>query len=387
MAFALQLELPAHVDRPVVTAPGPRQISFGRVRGRVGPGTHRVVVSVDGREAGSPQILGHRFELRLDLPPRDVVLRVVAEDALGNSAATTVSPVLGLPAGDAPRQTRPYEDAQLARAVRELVDRFDGISAVYVQNLRTGGGAAWNARARFPAASTAKLPIALETLRLLDGQPPPGSGIYALLWHMLVESDNAAANELLAWIGGSETSGAAEVNDLLAAVGLADSHLYGGFLLATTRPPIPLTVESEPSFAGKYTTAWDLARLHAFVHLATAGRGPLTRLDGALTPADARFLLWVLAHSEDHGKLDRYVPRRTLVPHKAGWISDARHDAGIVYGADGAIVAAVMTYTGGVAGDASDELAGRVAQAALARFRNAAVARGEARLDEPDAVR
>ena len=46
--------------------------------------------------------------------------------------------------------------------------------------------------------------------------------------------------------------------------------------------------------------------------------------------------------------------------HKAGWISYARHDAGLVYWPGGVFVAAVMTYGSGV-GVASDVLAGRVA--------------------------
>ena len=71
MAFALDLELPARVDAPVLTAPGPREISFGRIAGRVSAGSHRVVVTVDGERAGSARVEGLRFELRVDLPPRD----------------------------------------------------------------------------------------------------------------------------------------------------------------------------------------------------------------------------------------------------------------------------------------------------------------------------
>ena len=368
MAFALDLHVPAHVDRPVVAAPGPREISFGDVAGRVGPGTHRVVVYVDGARADETRVAGPRFALRVRLPPRDVRVEVVAEDALGNSARTTVGPVLGLPPAGKPRATRPAEDQELAERVRELVDGFEAVSGVYVQSLATGAGAAWNARARFPAASTVKLAIAIETLRVLRGRPPPGSEEDALLEAMLVESDNEAANALLAWLGGSETGGASEVNETLDALGLDDSHLYGGFLVAAAGRPIPLRVEDEPSFAGKHTTAWDLARLHTGVHLAAGGLGPLVRLPG-FTGADARFLLWHLAHAEDTGKLDRYVGRDVVVPHKAGWVTEARHDAGIVYGPHGAFVAVVMTYTGAAeAGEASDDLAGLVAKAALDRF-------------------
>jgi hypothetical protein len=57
------------------------------------------------------------------------------------------------------------------------------------------------------------------------------------------------------------------------------------------------------------------------------------------------------------------------VLHKAGWIDPARHDAGLVVWHGGIFVAAVLTYDGAGAGTRSDVLAGRVAQAALRRFR------------------
>jgi beta-lactamase class A len=375
MAFALDVEVPAHVERPALVVPAPREASFGRVGGTVGRGTARVRVLVDGDEIGAVPVRGRRFSLRVGLPPRDVRLTVVAEDALGNSAETRVAPVFGLPQRAHGRGGPPHEDAELARKLDALVDEFDGISAVYVQDLRTGAGAAWNATARFPAASTVKLAIAIEVLRTLEGRPARTSDIDRLLELMLVHSDNEAANELLAWLGGTAEGGAGAVNGMLAALGLGDSQLYGGFLTGGSGPPIPLEAESQPSFVGKYTTAWDLAQLHRALHLAAAERGPmLERLAGSFTPADARFLLWILAHSADRGKLDRYIRSEAIVPHKAGWVSDARHDAGLVYWKGGAFVAAVMTYTGADAGEPSDELAGRVAEVALEHFRAAAEA-------------
>ncbi len=156
----------------------------------------------------------------------------------------------------------------------------------------------------------------------------------------------------------------------MGALGLGDSRVYGGFLTAARGRPIPLTVEREPPVVGKHTTAADLARLHRLLHAGADGRGALVRaLDGAFTPADARLLLYLLAHSADRGKLDRYLPDDAVVPHKGGWLTEVRHDSGLVYAADGVFVASVLTWTYGEAGDPSDELAGRVAQAAIERFR------------------
>ena len=88
----------------------------------------------------------------------------------------------------------------------------------------------------------------------------------------------------------------------------------------------------------------------------------------SFTPSDARYLLYLLAHSADHGKLDRFVAGHgAWVLHKAGWITAARHDAGLVYWHGGVFAVSVMTYGSGV-GVASDVLAGRVANRMLERL-------------------
>jgi beta-lactamase class A len=261
------------------------------------------------------------------------------------------------------------EDVVLARRLRRLVRDHPGTAAVFVQDLRTRRGAAWNARARFPAASTVKLAIAAEVLRRLQGLPSQNSSVDRLLWAMLVHSDNAAANALLEWIGGSTSGGASRVTAMLESLGISDTGMYGGYLTGGASRPIPLTVEEQPSFVGKYTSAWDLAQLHRHVHTGARGLGGLVKLEGSFTPADARYLLWVLAHVTDRDKLDRYLPGYVAVLHKAGWITQARHDAGLVYWRGGSYVAVVMTWSSAGAGVSSDQLAGRVARTALRRFR------------------
>jgi beta-lactamase class A len=254
-------------------------------------------------------------------------------------------------------------DPTLERRLRALERGFPGTSAGYVLDLQTGEGAAWNARARFPAASTLKLAIAVEVLRALRHKPSAGSYVDRQLSAMLEASSNEAANALEAFFGGGR-----RVDELLRSLGLVDSEMFGGYLRSEdTRRPIPLSAESQPDFGrGKYTTAFDLARLLHLVHLAAGGKGLLAeRYRGAFTSSDARYLLYLLAHVTDRGKLDRYVAGGpVMVLHKAGWISSARHDAGLVYWPGGVFVATVMTYGAGV-GEGSDVLAGRVARTAL----------------------
>jgi hypothetical protein len=350
-----------------LVAPAEREVSFGHIAGRVPRGTWAIVVRADGRSLAVRRVTGGSFDFRVSLPRKEVTVRVAAYSA-GRSARQTIVPhVFGLPRSAEPRAVRGSRDVRLSGQVRALARSFPGTSAVYVEDLVTGRGGAWNARARFPAASTLKVAIAVEALRSLSAKPAAGSSLDALLRRMLIDSDNDAANEVESILGGG-----GRVDELLHGLGIGDTWMGGGYLHGTpVLPPIPVRVDSQPSFpCCKYTTAFDLARLFTDIHLAAGGRGPLiARYGGAFTSSDARYLLYLLVHVTDRGKLGRFLgggPYALL--HKAGWISYARHDAGLVYWPGGVFVAAVMTYGSGV-GSASDLLAGRAAKLVLARLR------------------
>ena len=364
--------MPVALPPPVLVAPSANEVSFGRFAGRVGRGTRRIVVSIDGRVAAEKDLRPGRttFDFHIALPQRDVRLTVTAIADRNRRASTTVTPVFGLPRGGAPRAPprRSSEDPQLARTVRALAGAFPGTCGIFVQDLRTGNGAAWNARAEFPAASTLKVGIAIEVLRALGGKPLRGTRIDQLLRKAIVPSDDKAANDLLIWLGGSISAGANRVNATFRALGLNDTDMYGGYVVES-RSPIPVRSNAQPSFVGKRTTAWDFSRLLRYVHFSAAGRGPLARL-GGFVPSEARFLLYLLAHAHPNWLAGSLGGQRAAILHKPGWITRARHDGGLVYWEGGAFVAVVMTWNAAGVGVSSDVLAGRVARAALVRFRS-----------------
>jgi beta-lactamase class A len=363
---------PPPLPPPAIEQPAPRQVSYGLVTGRAAPGTRRVVVSVDGHAVRSRRLRGRRFSLRVELPARDVTVRVTTIAKDGRRSSRVVRHAFGLPAAGRPRALPARNDAALARNLRTLVREYGGTAGAYVQSLTGGLGAAWNAKARFPAASTVKVAIAATVLARYSGIPPPGSQIDTLLREMIIPSDDASANALLVWLGGSTSSGAYRVNDLMRSIGLTDTLMYGGYEVRSLSSRIPVRVEQQPAFGvGKYTTAWDLASLLRGLWLASEGNGRLRAAQPGLTAADARYLLWLLAHVRDSPKLDETVGRArdVAVLHKAGWISTARHDAGLVFWRGGVFVAAVMTWNGRGVGRSSDRLAARIAATSLARFR------------------
>jgi beta-lactamase class A len=330
------------------------------------------VVTVNGDVVGARALTGRRIWLRVPLPLGDVTVRVTTLADDGSSSSRLVRNVFGLPPAARPRIARQRLDPALGRSLRAATRSFGGSSSFYVQSLTSGHGAAWNAKARFPAASTLKLAIAVTALARNSGIPPPGSYVDTLFRKMIVVSDDEAANLMEVWMAGSTSAGSARVNELMRSIGLVDSIMYGGY--EVTRTPsagIPVRVDDQPYFGvGKYTTAWDMSQLWRAIWLASENRGPLRAKQPGFTPADARWLMWLLAHVRDTPKLDRSLRGRAgvAVMHKAGWISRARHDTGLVFWEGGVLVAGVMTYRSAGAGPSSDLLAGRVARTALDRL-------------------
>ena len=356
---------------PAIEQPAPHQVSYGLVTGRTARGTERVLVFANGRRLASKPLDGRRFTLRVALPRGDVTVRVTTIARNGRRSSAYVHDVFGLPSGARPRLVVARRDRVLEQRLTRIVRDYPGTAGYYVQSLTGGAGAAWNARARFPAASTVKLAIAATVLAEHTGIPPPGSRIDGLLREMIVPSDDAAANSLLVWLAGSTSAGAYRVNDLMRGIGLTDTLMYGGYATRTLSARIPRRVDEQPSFGvGKYTTAWDMTSLWRALWLASGGLGPLRSQPG-LTPADARYLLWLTAHARDQPKLDSTVgaDRKVEVLHKAGWISAARHDTGLVFWEGGVFVAGVMTWRSYGVSTSSDRLAGRVAALTLQRLR------------------
>ena len=355
---------------PAIEQPAPYQVSYGVVTGLAARGTQRVVVRAGGRTLAVRPLRQQRFYLRVSLPPGERTVAVTTVDARDRRATTRVPHVYALPRAGTPRSVPAFEEPVLGRAVRRLAHGFPGTAAVYVQSLTSGAGAAWNARAAFPGASTLKLAIAVTALAHLDDTPACGSTLDGLLRRMLVDSDSASANAVERSFGGSTGGGSHLVNELMRSIGLVDSEMYGGYTIESrTRGAIPRQIDRVAwSGVGKRTTAWDLAGLARALWLASGNRGPLRRAQPGLSAADARYLLYLLAHVRDTGKLDRELRGlpEVVVLHKAGWLGDARHDNGLVFWRGGVFVAAVLTY-GRVGG--SDALAGRVARVALDRFR------------------
>lgn len=259
-----------------------------------------------------------------------------------------------------------FVDPRLQADVDRLVAGVPAISGVYVQHLVTGCGAGSNADARFPAASTLKAAILVDAVR--RGRQ---AELRPVLDRMVLDSDDRAANTVLAALGGgSGTAGAASVTDTLHALGLDRSLVRRPYIIEDARRPLPVVATASPAlFTNFITTPFELARLMVAIHRgAVGGGGGLARLGIASRTARAEVLARLL-DVRDRSKLVAGLPPAVPVAHKTGYTEQVKHDGGILYLRSGPVVAAVMTWSASGVGDATgDRFIAEVARAARSRL-------------------
>jgi beta-lactamase class A len=270
-------------------------------------------------------------------------------------------------------------DVRLQRDLDRLTGRLPAISGVYVQHLVSGCGAAVNAAARFPAASTLKAAILLDAERVAGGSP--STVVAGLLDQMIIESSDRAANALLEIRGhGSGDLGARRVTDTMRAMGLHDTLIRRPYIIETAArrraPAIPLRVTRQPALYTNFiSTPYELARIMVATHRGMRGAGPLPGL--GIAPRTVRTeVMPRLFRVRDRSKLVAGVPEGVLVAHKTGYNTNVKHDAGIVYLRSGPVVVAAMTWDADAVSDAvGDGFIADVGRAASARLRTGGTCR------------
>ena len=347
---------------PVVSAPA---VSFGRMAVGIGPRTTRVEVQADGRIRARRRVAPGPRRLSVPLPVGARAARVRASGPGGSRWSATVR-VRVLPASARRAGRIPgFVDRRLQADIDGLAARVPAVSGVYVQHLVTGCGAARNADAQFPAASTLKAAILVDAVR--RGRQ---TALRRLLDRMVVDSDDRAANDVLAALGGgSGTLGAVRVTETLHALGLSRSLVRRSYIVEDARRPIPIESSAAPPLHTNFvTTPYELARLMVAVHRGAVGRAGVARIGIGARAARAELLARLL-DVRDATKLVAGLPSGIPVAHKTGYTDEVKHDGGVLYLRHGPVAAAVMTWSAAGVSDASgDRFIARVAAAARQRL-------------------
>ncbi len=355
---------------PVISAPA---VGFGRVAVRVGAGTRRLEVQADGRITARLAVAPGPRRVSVPVPAGVAPVRVRAVGPGGARWSATVRVRTLPPSARRSGRVPGFVDRRLQGDVDRLVAGMPAISGVYVQHLITGCGASANADAQFPAASTLKAAILVDAVR--RGRQ---GALGPLLDRMVIGSDDRAANDVLAALGGgSGTAGAAGVTDTLHRLGLGRSLVRRPYIIEDARRAIPIATTASPALYTNFiTTPFELGRLMVAIHRGAVGAGGVARLGIASGVARAELLARLLDVA-DRTKLVAGLPSGVPVAHKTGYTEEVKHDGGIVYLRSGPVVAAVMTWSASGVGDATgDRFIADVARAARARLSGGGACQG-----------
>ncbi|MFI5273777.1 MAG: serine hydrolase [Ktedonobacterales bacterium] len=264
-----------------------------------------------------------------------------AAQALGGSIAAMLGALGGRYALEARRlapATRTARPLPMAGAGSSDDDDDDHDAQARVAPAQ-GDALAVAAEAEFPAASLAKLPIAVELMRRVSlgqlnlderldasAQPRAGGGgvldsldlatrlsVSELCTLALAASDNTAANLLLDLVG------MGEVNHTMERLGLPHTRLARRFM----------DLEARLARRDNVTSAGDMVALLALLY-------------GNALPG-ARRLRAMLAAQLRADDLRAWLPETARLEHKTGELEDIFHDAGLLTGPSSTVAFCVLT--------------------------------------------
>ncbi len=240
----------------------------------------------------------------------------------------------------------------LRQALDGLLADFTGVAGIFVKDLETGRELCYNCNVAFAGLSTLKIGIVLELYRQLNAAPDPNTS--ALIGAALVDSDNAAANLLLAQIGaGNPYTGALQVTDFLWGLSLSNTFLAAPYdLKEGIAPPgfttpansrTDITTQADPYLQ---TTPLDMGLLlESLYQCGEKGSGLLRLLHPhEITPEECRNLLAWLEQNQTRTLLAEGMPAELRMAHKQGWAGDTHADIVLVYSPGAHFVASVFLY-------------------------------------------
>lgn len=266
----------------------------------------------------------------------------VEADIISALASNAISVRLPLLPATMPIKPSP---AQLTAQVTKMAEAWPGIVGIYVYNLDTDEVVtARNEKSVFSGASVMKVPILLHAYTTTNEFSDAQKG---WMQRMIVDSDNLAANKLLATsVDGEGTEaaylGTQEMNKMFQALGLEHTYQnmpYEGrdFLIGVLKynivrgpkidGPAPHT-DADPLLR---TTPAEMAKVFAEIYRCSQGKGELLRLYPDTLNANRCGEILALMHKNaDNSRMMSGLPADAYVSHKSGWIEDMQADVGIV---------------------------------------------------------
>jgi beta-lactamase class A len=257
-----------------------------------------------------------------------------------------------------PRQPARPEINLLTRLLVNSLQDFEqatgGVASLFIMDLQTGEEIPVNADVAMSGIDILKVPIILETFRILD-QTPTLSQNQLISDTLVVRPDHLSANSLLNVIAGQDDpyAGAAMVTESMRRLGLANTFIvtpYDAEVRAGTRPPETpantaegLRTQPDPY---KQTTAAEIGTLLSMIYYCAQGHGgTLAAVYGEqLTQTECQTIIAYMSQNNIDSLIEEGVPPEATVAHRHGWISDTHGDAGIVFSPGGDYVIVQLIY-------------------------------------------
>lgn len=257
-----------------------------------------------------------------------------------------------------PGEVAPPERNLLVRLLVNSLQDFeqlnDGVASLFILDLTSGNEIAVNESEPMSGMDMLKVPIVLETYRLLD-QPPTLTQRQHISNTLAATQDNSSANELLRIISGEDDPylGAARVTDSMQRLGLRNTYIVAPYdeepRVGTARLETPAnSAEEIRTVPTPYiqTTAEDMGTLLSQLYYCAEGLGgAFTAVYGDdITQMECQTIIAFMTQNNIGSLIEEGVPPETAVAHRHGWLADTHGDAGIVYSPGGDYVIVQMLY-------------------------------------------
>jgi hypothetical protein len=246
----------------------------------------------------------------------------------------------------------PERNMELLRdMLKRQFDRFDGIGVAFIMDLQTGEELSINGDVAISGLSILKIPIFIETYRVLNG--PPDDFVRGLLRDTAVASSNFGANLLLHVIAGQDNTylGAEMLTESMQNMGFVNTFLaipYDAPEVSTRPSTYPTPANTNPTMftspdTARQTTAEDIGTLLSMLYYCAQGTGGLLAIDPVgFTQQDCQEIIDLMVLNTEGNLIRLGVPPDVPVSHKHGWDGITYGDAGIVFSPAGDYV--IVTY-------------------------------------------
>ncbi len=242
----------------------------------------------------------------------------------------------------------------LQAAIEQTLADFDGFSSYVVIDLESGDQIERNADVALAGMSLVKIPILINTYRVLDN--PPDIEQTKLITQTTALSSNFAANLLLRLV--SEQNDAYIGADVVTQ-SLRDLGIYNTFIA------VPIDAEPRPERLNTYLTpanqrtdittyadpfrqitTGDMAQLLHMIYIcAQTDSGPLRETyPDQISSQECTEMLAMLQLNELAQLLELGIPQAATFAHKVGWIDDTHGDGGIVFSEGGDYIIVMALY-------------------------------------------